>query len=383
MPAGGRPLRMLSATAIMTSDEITREPPYALERLRVVMEPDPGDPREAWGVLNPGGSRGRDGELYLFPRLVAEGNFSRIGKARVLFDGDEPVGVERLGVALEPDEAWERNARTGGVEDARVTLLGELGVYVMTYTAYGPLGPRIGLAISPDLASWERLGPASFAYDPALGTDLNLYPNKNAMLFPEAVPGPHGERAYAMLHRPMWDLSSVAPGEGAPLPSGVTESRSGIWVSFAPAEACRADLRALPRFAHHRAVALPEQPWEELKIGAGTPPLRTAEGWLVLYHGVAGRLFPGRDHQPAVCYSAGALLLDPADVSRVVARSSAPLLEPETREEREGIVPNVLFPTALDARSEDSADVYYGMADSRIGAARLTGRSPGISTPAR
>jgi beta-1,2-mannobiose phosphorylase / 1,2-beta-oligomannan phosphorylase len=77
-------------------------PPYTLERLGVVMTPDPDDPGEAWGVLNPASAR-RDGEVFLFPRLVAEGNRSRIGRARVVFDeGRVPIGVERLGVALEP-----------------------------------------------------------------------------------------------------------------------------------------------------------------------------------------------------------------------------------------------------------------------------------------
>jgi predicted GH43/DUF377 family glycosyl hydrolase len=45
--------------------------------------------------------------------------------------------------------------------------------------------------------------------------------------------------------------------------------------------------------------------------------------------------------------------------------------EPETKEEREGRVPNVVFPTAIDVRDGGEADVYYGMADFRIGAARL------------
>jgi beta-1,2-mannobiose phosphorylase / 1,2-beta-oligomannan phosphorylase len=72
-----------------------------------------------------------------------------------------------------------------------------------------------------------------------------------------------------------------------------------------------------------------------------------------------------------VRYVAGAMVLDPQDVSRVLFRSQLPLLEPETKEEREGTVPNVVFPTAIDGRAGGEADVYYGMADSRIGAARL------------
>jgi beta-1,2-mannobiose phosphorylase / 1,2-beta-oligomannan phosphorylase len=335
---------------------------HALQRLGVLMARDTSDPREAWGVLNPAAARGRDGDLQLFPRLVAEGNVSRIGRARVLFAAGTPVGVERLGIVLEPEEAWERNPRTAGVEDPRITFLVDLDAYVMTYTAYGPLGPRIGLAASRDLAEWERLGPASFAYQPELRTDLNLYSNKDAVLFPEPVPAPDGRPAYALLHRPTWD---------GPAPTGLADARPGIWASFASVGAVAGDLRLLPRFAQHRLVALPEQSWETLKIGAGTPPVRTREGWLLLYHGVSGTLLPDRDLQPGVRYAAGAMILDPADVTRVTSRSTAPLLEAETPDEREGIVPNVVFPTGIDVRDDGSADVYYGMADSRIGVARL------------
>ena len=348
-----------------------KAPPYRLERLGMVMEPLPSEPREVEGVLNPATARGRDGELYLFPRLVARGNFSRIGRARVVFDaGGKPSGVERLGVVLEPDEAWEQNPATAGVEDPRVTFVASLDAYVMAYAAYGPLGPRIGLAVSRDLLKWERLGPVSFDYLPALRTDMNLYPNKDAMFFPEPVPGPDGKPAYAMLHRPMWNMSWTSPNGAGPLPAGVTDPRHSIWISFAPAEAVKADLRALPRLGWHRQVAQPQQPWEAAKIGGGTPPIRVPEGWLIVHHGVTtGKAHAGEP--TPVRYVAGAMVLDPHDVSRVLSRSQVPLLEPETKEEREGTVGNVVFPTAIDVRDGGEADVYYGMADFRIGAARL------------
>src|ERR1035438_10927933 len=82
---------------------------FAATRLGVIMSPEPGQPHEAWGVLNPGGVRSPDGTMHLFPRLIAEGNYSRIGHARVLFDGENPVNVERLGLALEPRESYERS----------------------------------------------------------------------------------------------------------------------------------------------------------------------------------------------------------------------------------------------------------------------------------
>ena len=56
---------------------------FKLQRLGLVMAPEPGNPQEVEGVLNPAAARGPDGHLYLFPRLVAKGNYSRIGIARV------------------------------------------------------------------------------------------------------------------------------------------------------------------------------------------------------------------------------------------------------------------------------------------------------------
>ena len=109
-------------------------------------------------MLNPGSAIGPDGSLYLFPRLVADGNVSRIGRARVIVDGGGlPIAVERLGVVLEPDESWEQHAFGGGVEDPRITEVPSLVEYVMAYTAYGPLGPRVALAVSSDLVRSERL----------------------------------------------------------------------------------------------------------------------------------------------------------------------------------------------------------------------------------
>ena len=95
---------------------------FTLQRLGLVMEPEPGNPLESEGVLNPAAVRGPDGELYLFPRLTARGNYSRIGIARVRFDeAGDPAGVERLGIALEPDADYERRPDGGGgCEDSRL-----------------------------------------------------------------------------------------------------------------------------------------------------------------------------------------------------------------------------------------------------------------------
>ncbi len=125
----------------------------------MLMEPEPGNPLEVEGVLNPAAVRGPDGNLYLFPRLVAKNNYSRIGIARVVFnDAGDPTGVERLGIALEPEAIFElRPNGGGGCEDPRITYVEPLHRYIMTYTAFSPDGPRIALAESEDLIHWKRL----------------------------------------------------------------------------------------------------------------------------------------------------------------------------------------------------------------------------------
>jgi predicted GH43/DUF377 family glycosyl hydrolase len=190
--------------------------PFQLQRLGQIMEPETGNPEEVEGVLNPATVRGHDGELYLFPRLVGKGNFSRIGIARVNFnEHGDPCGVERLGVALEPEAEYELRTGGGGCEDPRVTFVEPLGHYVMTYTAYSPIGPRIALAVSEDIFHWKRLGLATF--EPYEGIEFDGVDDKDACIFPVAVPDPSGMPSLALLHRPLFP--GTRPEEKAVAPS--------------------------------------------------------------------------------------------------------------------------------------------------------------------
>jgi predicted GH43/DUF377 family glycosyl hydrolase len=346
---------------------ITAAKPFQLQRLGVIMRGDAHNPDEALGVLNPAIARAPDGRLYMFPRVVAASNYSRIGIAEIIFDAaGEPANVERRGYVLEPTESYEQNMRAAGCEDARITYVEPLHRYLMAYTAYGPLGARIALAESTDLLRWQRIGPVKFAFDPALRVDFDLYDNKDAVLFPELVNDPHGHPALALIHRP-----AHVQGRVSVLPAGVTEERASIWISYCAIEQALVDSAALLTWRDHTLLATPVQPWEETKIGAGTPPIRTPHGWLLIYHGVAGQILENVDHQPYVRYSAGALLLDIADPRTIIYRSPIPILAPETVDERAGIVPNVVFPTGIDLRENGRVDIYYGMADAAIGVARL------------
>jgi predicted GH43/DUF377 family glycosyl hydrolase len=354
----------------MTMNQTTTAFPYSLTRAGVIMTPQEGNELEAEGVLNPATGRTQDGTLYLLPRLVATGNVSRVGIARVVIEDGVPTGVEREGIVLEPDRGWERGASNAGVEDPRVTFIPRLGVHVMTYVAYGPLGPRTAIAYSSDLREWIRLGPALFAYDDTLDMDLNLFHNKDTTFFPEPVTAPDGVDSFAVLHRPMWDLGETKPGEGVRVPAGIEDTRQSIWISYIPVAAVLADIRALALWSGHRLLAAPEFAFEELKIGGGPPPIRVPEGWLLLHHGVTGQIDNAFDQQQKVNYAAGAMILDGDDPSKVIARTEVPLLAAETEDERSGIVPNVVFPTAIE-EIDGQRFVFYGMADSKIGVARL------------
>ena len=237
--------------------------PFQMERLGVVMRPEPDNPREAWGVLNPGGVRGPDGAFYLFPRVVAEGNYSRIGRARVVFDEQgNPSGVERLGYALEPHEGYEVTRMGGGVEDPRVTYLRPLRLYVMTYTAYTPHHPRIALAVSHDLVEWRRLGPLHYATGPG-EYDLNQAGNKDGVVFPDIVHDPKGRPSMAIIHRPTYSIRHHGHGSGeVVLPPSGAEHLENVWISFAPLEHAHADIHQLTHVHEHQILMAPRPGWE-------------------------------------------------------------------------------------------------------------------------
>jgi len=347
---------------------------FKMTRIGVIMEPEPGNPNEEEGVLNPAVVRGHDGELYIFPRLVAKGNYSRIGIAKVIFDelGD-PVGVKRLGIALEPEMDYERRPDGGGgCEDPRITFVEPLKHYIMTYTAFGTNGPRIALAKSKDLLHWERLGLASFS--PYEGIEFNGIDNKDSSIFPVAIPSPDKDKKIALLHRPLFP--GTVPEETIKKSEKDVERKvdithESIWISYCKLNAEDTE-NHFSEFTDHFRLASPVEEWEKLKIGGGTPPILTRHGWLFIYHGVTEHSVDGKCQ---MCYSAGAMILSRTHPHDIKYRSTEPILAPETQHERFGIVQDVVFPTGLDRRDDigslDRIDIYYGMADNRIGVARM------------
>lgn len=348
--------------------------PFKLHRICTLMTPEEGNEFEVEGVLNPAVTRGPDGKLYIFPRLVGKNNYSRIGIARVKFDeAGEPVGVERLGIALEPEADYEKRPNGGGgCEDPRVTYVEPVEHYIMTYTAYGPHGPRIAMARSKDLFNWERMGLVSFTHYKPI--DFNNVDDKDASFFPSDLPSPHGHLSMAMLHRPLFRDSipeeTIKHGDHRK----IDKNKESIWISYFNLKQGKETSLLNAKFTSHHCLAHPVFPWENLKIGGGAPPILTKHGWLMIYHGVQN-LKDASKEKPTYCYSAGVMILSEKTPQKILYRSPEPVLVPDKPDEKIGTVGNVVFPTGTDRRDDigqpNRIDVYYGMADDKIGVAKM------------
>lgn len=339
-----------------------------IERLGTILQPS-GDPTEAEGVLNPACARTRKGTLLLYPRDVASGNISRVGLVRENVRGDK-TEYERLGFALEPQAPYELRPHPGyGCEDPRVTFIEALDQYVMAYTAFGPDGPRVAIALSSDGYEWERIGLMQF-----LRPGMHIGDDKDAAFFPEPVRSPGGVMSLAFYHRPMLHLSAVDGRAAIPMIEKMPfTDRESIRMGYVPLAAALEDRKHLLDVAESVLVMSPNAQWGSLKLGCGTPPVRIAEGWMSLYHAVD--VLDADAAKPKFRYSAGIMIHDLANPEKIVYRSPKPVLTPETDAETKGIVDNVVFPTGIDPRpdlGERVFDVYYGMADYAIGGVRMT-----------
>ena len=335
----------------------------------VVLSPN-GDPREVEGVLNPATARSRDGKLLMYPRAVGAGNMSRVELAEANGEPDAPV-FTRVGFVLEPREPYEIRSKPGGFgcEDPRVTFVPLLDAYVMAYTAFGPLGPRIALALSRDGYAWERLGLMDFS-----ATGLPNGDDKDGVFFPEPVLSPAGIWSFALYHRPMHHIIAADVCAAAPIVlAKPPHERECTRIAYVPIEPVLDDRKKLLAVAHSVLVLEPGPEWGAIKNGAGTPPVRIDEGWLSLYHGVDVR-YDAQGACAGMRYSAGFLIHDAERPDIVRYCSSAPVLSPETPDECFGVVNEVVFPTGIDAfpgAAPREFDVYYGMADTKIGRVRF------------
>jgi len=339
---------------------------FNFERLGVVMRPN-ATVDQRLGVLNPACTRLRDGTLQIYPRLVAPGNVSRIGSFHAVERPDGKLEIEPRGYALEPEARYELRDEPGGYgcEDPRVTFIDTIDSYVMAYVAFGPRGPEVAIAISQDGLQWRRLGQVRFRESD------EPFADKDAAFFPEPVRSPAGVESLAFYHRPT-RAESVERGESAvsTLKTLPASEREGISIGYVPLDAVRRNVNALCKVSETQSIPMPAADWGAVKVGGGAPPVRIANGWLAVIHGVDELQHP--DGPTLLRYCAGVIVHDPKHLDRVVFRSQDPLFVPKLPGELHGTVGHVVFPTGIDQRSEREFDIYYGMADYEIGRGRLT-----------
>lgn len=272
-------------------------------------------PYPVHSVFNPGATLLPDGTTLLLCRVEDRRGHSHLCVARSV-NGVDNWQVDSPPTLLAdparfPEEVW-------GIEDPRITYLSELGKYGIVYTAFSRAGPGVALALTEDFHDFERYGMIMPPED------------KDAALFPRRIGG-----QWALIHRPV-----SAPG-------------AHMWMSYSP------DLR---HWGSHRLMLEARLGgwWDANKIGLSPPPIETAEGWLVIYHGV-------RTTAGGSIYRLGLALFDLQTPERCLKRSDEWIFGPEEPYELRGDVDNIVFPCGSTlAPDGDTLHLYYGAADTSI-----------------
>lgn len=285
-----------------------------------IITPREGIKWEEKGTFNPAAIY-EEGSVHILYRAVSNDRISRIGYAR---SEDGFYIVERLHEPVySPREAFELKTVEGngsGCEDPRITKISDR--FYLCYTAYNGKEARVAItsiSIKDFLSKNWNWGK------PILMTQPGIF-DKDGSIFPEKING-----KYAIFHR---------PGDS-------------IWLDFVD-ELNFGDGRWLKG---DEIIKPRPDMWDNARVGISSAPIKTSEGWLVLYHGIK---------DPEHAYKASAMLLSLDDPRKILAIYREPLFEAVMKYEKEGPVPDVIFPCGAVAIG-DELFVYYGGADYVVG----------------
>lgn len=307
---------------------------------------------ECDGVLNPAVIKDNE-NIHLFYRAVAKGNISTIGYCLL----SNPLQIqERFNY---PVIVTEFEYEKHGVEDPRIVKIDD--IFYLTYTAYDGINALGALATSKDLKVWKKHGiivPEITYEEFKFFTEIDKSHDekyvrfnefqishqenteevylwcKNLVFFPRKI-----NNKFYFLLRIKPDIQIVAGIEK------IEDLTSSFWNNY------------FLHFKEHIVIS-PKHQHEISYIGSGCPPIETAQGWVIIYHGV-------HDSVEGYVYSACVALLDLDNPEKEISRLPYPLFEPQEKWELKGEVNNVCFPTG-SVLEDDTLYIYYGAADQRI-----------------
>ena len=295
-------------------------------------------------TFNPGAVV-KDGKVYLFYR--AEDNFGEgIGKrsSRIgLAISEDGLHFERspVPVLFPGDDDQKTKEWPGGCEDPRIVET-EDGRYVMTYTQWNQKMAVLGIATSTDLLNWKKHGYA-FA-----NTDFGRKWSKSGSI----VCHLEGDRLIAAkIKGKYW----MYWGEKA-----LHLATSDDLITWEP---------VVNKCGHADKIVRPRKgKFDALIVETGPPALLTEKGILLLYNGKNAKETGDPSIGPEA-YSAGQLLFDVNDPTKVLERSENCFFRPEKPYETTGQYKNgTVFIQGL-VYFQGRWFLYYGCADSVVGIA--------------
>ncbi|MEI7498238.1 MAG: pesticidal protein Cry7Aa [Candidatus Falkowbacteria bacterium] len=326
-----------------------------VEKLGLILEPTQ-NVFETRAVLNPAVFQNGD-DVHIIYRALDENYLSCLGYARL--SGPTTV-VERWN---KPFMSPKLKAESKGMEDPRIVKIED--TYYMTYVAHdgknavsyyaeGPslfelkrkhcISPKIMYKEAGEIFRYQKLKDDYYFYEAfykEFGGKNVLIWHKDCVLFPEKVNGD-----FKMLQRILPDIQIISFNDFSQL------KEKYFWIHYLLDE------------LGDNVVLESEYTFEERNVGGGCPPIKTPDGWLMIYHGV-------HETNQTRIYSAGAALLDLENPGKLIAKLKTPLFTPTNEAESTGMVNNVVFPTGT-AQFGDDLYIYYGAADTRITVAKVS-----------
>lgn len=289
-----------------------------------IISPIKDHPWEAKATFNPAAIY-LENKVHILYRAMSEDNTSTIGYAQskdgihIDYRSPNPIYTPR-----EPFEQKLIPRGNSGTEDPRLTQIGNK-IY-MLYTAFdGKNPPRVAL-------TWIKVKDflaQRWNWSKATTVSPHDFDDKDSALFPEKFKG-----KYLIIHRIGDDVDLAFVSD--------------------------LEFKTEKELEEYRWLPTRKGMWDSKKVGVAAPPIKTQQGWLVLYHGVS------EDN----IYRLGAVLCNIKDPTKITARTDEPIFEPEAAYEKEGATSNVVFPCGA-VLIGDKLFIYYGGADQVVGTATV------------